>query len=121
MADASAHIYHAQRYAAIANTLYGASPASAGELIWLALVQASHANGHQRAVSAHTQSRRGIRNIVGRLPVNNRESVRLLNICDLTVTDLHGLAYRPADIDERRHKTRIDLAKELVNTLIRYA
>ena len=121
MADASAHIYHARRYTAIADALRDYSPASAGELIWLALVRAAQANRHQRDASAHTQSRRGIRNIVGRLPVNNRERVRLLNICDLAVTDLHGLAYRPADIDEHRHKTRIDLAKELMSTLLRYA
>ena len=121
MADAHSHAYHARRYAAIADALRYSSPASAGELVWLALVQAAQAKGYQRDTTDHTQSRRGIRNIVGRLPVNNNERVRLLNIANLVVTNLHGLAYCPVDIDERRHRTRIDLAKELVNILLRYA
>ena len=121
MADAPSHGYHARRYAAVADALRYSSPASAGELMWLALVQATQANGHQRDASDHTQSRRGIRNIVGRLPVSNNERVRLLNIANLTVTNLHGMAYRPADIDEHMHRTRIDRAKELVNILMHYA
>lgn len=121
MADAPSHACHARRYAAIADTLRYSSPASAGELVWLALVQAAQAKGHQPDASAHTQSRHGIRSIVGRLPASNNERVRPLNIVNLAITNRHGLSHQRADIDERRRQTRIDLAKELVNTLLRHA
>lgn len=104
----------------MADRLRDACPASAGEIMWLAVVQAAQTSGHRQNIVSHTQTRRGIRSIVGRLPVGNRERVRLLTIANMTVTDLHGLAYRPADIDRREHRTNISLARELINALLRH-
>ena len=121
MADAAIHIQHTLRYIAVAETLRDASPASAGEIMCLAVVQAAQASGHRQNIVSHTQTRNGIRNVVGRLPVSSRERVRLLTIANIAVTDLHGLAYHPADIERREHRTNINLARELVTTLLRYA
>lgn len=121
MADTAAHIRHALEYAQIADSLRDRSPAAAGEIIWLALVQAAQANSHRKNPEHHTQSRNGIRSVVGRLPTGNQERVRLLNITNMTVTNLHGLAYRPSEIEEPQHRVRISLARELVNALLHYA
>ena len=121
MANATTHVHHARAYRTVADTLQGISPASAGEIIWLATVQAAQAVGHRQRITTHTQSRRGIRNVVGRLPINGNERARLIDIADLTVTNLHGLAYRPDDIDELKHRAHISLARDLVDNLLRYA
>ena len=121
MANTATHVEHTLRYRAIADFLHGISPASAGEIMWLAVVQATQATGHRYRITAHTQSRRGIRNVVGRLPVNNNERARLIDIADLTVINLHGLAYQPSDIDELNHRAHIRLARDLVDNLLRHA
>lgn len=95
MADIPTHVRYALQYASAAETLRETSPASAGEIMWLAVVQAAQATGHRQNIASHTQTRRGIRNIVGRLPIGNRERVCFLNITNATVTNRHGLAYRP--------------------------
>ena len=121
MADAATHAHHALQYITTADSILDTHPAAAGEIMWLAAVQAAQASGHQRNDLHHPQSRRGIRSIVGQLPVSNSVSERLLSISNLTAANLHGLAYRPADIDERQHKTDIERAKELANVLLRHA
>ena len=121
MADIPVHVRFARQYAAVSESLRDTSPASAGEIMWLALVQAAHAAGHVQNIGSHTQTRRGIRNIVGRLPVGNRERIRLMTITNATATNLHGLAYRPADIDDRRHRVHISRASNLVDILLRHA
>ena len=121
MADIPVHVRYARQYAAVAANLHDTSPASAGEIIWLALVQAAQATGHGQNIGSYAQTGRGIRNIVRRLPIGNRERIRLLNITNATVTNLHGLAYRLADIDEQAHRADIDLAGDLVTALLRHA
>ena len=121
MADIPVHIRYARHYAAVSENLRDTSPASAGEIMWLALVQAAQATGHGQNIGSHAQTRRGIRNIVGRLPIGNQERTRLLNITNAAVTNLHGLAYRPVDIDDRRHRAHISRASNLVEILLRHA
>ena len=121
MANATTHADHALRYRAVADTLRASSPVSAGEIMWLALVQAAQANEHRHSTATHTQSRKGIRNVVGRLPVSQREKAALLDISNMSATNLHGLAYRPADIDDRRHRAHISRASHLVEVLLRHA
>ena len=120
MSDAATHAHHALRYITTADTILVTHPAAAGEIMWLAAVQAAQASGHRRNDIHHPQSRLAIRGVVGQLPVRNDERQRLLTIANLAAANLHGLAYRPADIDERQHQTDIDRAKELVNVLLRY-
>ena len=121
MADIPVHVRYARQYAAVSESLRDTSPASAGEIMWLALVQAAQATGHGQNIGAHAQTRRGIRNIVGRLPIGNRDRIRLLNITNATVTNLHGLAYRPADIEDQTHRADISRASYLVGVLLRHA
>ena len=121
MSNAATHTEEASNHLAYADTLRQDSPASAGELTWLALVQATQACGHRQDPDAHPQSRKGIRNVVGRLPVSNNERARLLDIADLTASNLHGGAYRPADIDDQTHQAEISYAKELIDILLRNA
>lgn len=121
MSNAATHADHASIYQRVAEGLRDNSAASAGEIMWLAVVQAAQANGHRQDPAAHPQSRGGIRNVVGRLPLSNNERLLLLDVADLTASNLHGLAYRPADIDEPQHRAEISLAKSLVETLLRYA
>ena len=121
MADIPVHVRFARQYASVSESLRDTSPASAGEIMWLALAQAAQAAGHAQNISSHTQTRRGIRNIVGRLPIGNRERTRLLSITNAAVTNLHGLAYRPADIDNHRHQAHISRASNLVDILLRHA
>ena len=121
MANDTTHADHALMYQAVADTLRTSSPASAGEIMWLALVQAAQANGHRHSAAAHIQSRKGIRNVVGRLPIGNREKAALLDISDMAATNLHGLAYRPADINEQAHRADISRASNLVDILLRHA
>lgn len=66
MADIPVHVRYARQYAAVSANLRDTSPASAGEIMWLALVQAAQATGHGQKIAYHAQTRRGIRNIVGR-------------------------------------------------------
>ena len=121
MSSTATHADHALKYRAVADAILKDSTASAGEIMWLATVQAAQANGHRQDPALHPQNRRGIRNVVGRLPITNHERLRLLDVADLTTTNLHGLAYRPADINERQHQAEISLADDLVKTLLRYA
>lgn len=121
MASVATHAAHAVEYRSVAETLCIHSPASAGEIMWLAAVQAAQAVGHRQSLAGHIQSRNGIRNVIGRLPVSNNERGRLLDIANLTATNLHGLAYRPDEIDEPKHRYEIILAKDLVTSLLRYA
>ena len=121
MADIPTHIRFARQYATVSANLRDTSPASAGEIMWLALVQATQATGHGQNIGSHAQTRRGIRNIVGRLPIGNQERIRLLNITNATVTNLHGLACRPADINEQAHRADISRASNLVDILLRHA
>ena len=119
MSSAATHAEHALKYRAVADAIRNDSTASAGEIMWLATVQAAQANGHRQDPALHPQNRRGVRNVVGRLPVTNHERVRLLDVANVTVSTLHGLAYRPADIDDRKHQSEITLARQLVDILLR--
>lgn len=121
MADAAIHAHHALRFIATAEDVLHTNTAAAGEIMWLAVVQAAQASEHQRNDLHHTQSRKGIRNVVGQLPISNHVRQRLLGITNLTAANLHGLAYRPADIDEEQHQTDINRAKNLADALLRHA
>ena len=120
MSSTATHADHALKYRAVAEAIRNDSTASSGEIMWLATVQAAQANGHRQDTAVHPQNRRGIRNVVGRLPVTNHERIRLLDVANVTVSNLHGIAYRPADIDDRKHQAEINLARGLVDTLLRY-
>ena len=120
MGTAHEHTLYARRYTAIADGLSRANPAASGELLWGAVVQASHAAGHRLHSNRHPQSRNGIRDIIGRMKLTRSEQDSRRAALETAVNNLHGSFYRPDTIDTDQHVHHETNARALTDILLAY-
>ena len=68
----------------------------------------------------HPHSRKGIRDIIGRLHLPQQQRDLLSYALDATVSHLHLVAYDPHGADTVQHEQAHQYATYLVNVLIQY-
>lgn len=120
MGSTTEHSLYARRYTAIADDLSRTNPAAGGELLWGAVVQASHVVAHGQGHAQHPQSRNGIRDIIGRMRLPRAEQDRLRAALETAVNNLHGGFYRPDTIDAVQHSRYESNARALTDYLLVY-
>ena len=103
MGTATEHTLYARRYTASADELSRTNPAASGELLWGAVVQASHAAWHRQDSEHHPQSRNSIRDTIGRMKLTRAEQDNLRAALETAINNLHGGFYRPDTIDVDQH------------------
>ena len=120
MSSASQHDNRARRYLNTATRIGDSDTEAGGEIKWLAAVQAAQCAGHLQNTDYHPHSRKGIRDIIGRLHLPQQQRNLLYHALDATVRHLHLAAYNPHTVDANQHGQAHQHATYLIHALLEY-